>query len=227
MSASSLRSTTIKLAPFNFFKITVGLYRIVPGPPLDPGMQGELLKELHRDYPSLTQIQGGVLFSDPPKGRTLIIDQARVESTETSPRSATQAIERIGDEFQKTLRIVAYPAPYRVKVEADGTIAAWEGLDPVSVLKRHAPPRPEWDALGGVCRFACVRYLFATPDGGQRDVRIEPLFQAPDRFYTSAISMPGSAASETLGDAMERARQEADTIERLSNRLVADIAGES
>jgi hypothetical protein len=190
-------------------------------------MQGELLKELHRDYPSLTQIQGGVLFSDPPKGRTLIIDQARVESTETSPRSATQAIERIGDEFQKTLRIVAYPAPYRVKVEADGTIAAWEGLDPVAVLKRHAPPRPEWDTLGGVCRFACVRYLFSTPDGGQRDVRIEPLFQAPDRFYTSAVSMPGAAASDTLEAAMERARQEADTIERLSNRLVADIAGEN
>ncbi len=199
----------------------------MPGPPLDPGMQGELLKELHRDYPSLTQIQGGVLFSDPPKGRTLVIDQARVESTETSPRSATQAIERISDEFQKTLRVVAYPAPYRVKVEADGTIQAWEGLDPVEVLKRHAPPRAEWDALGGTCKFACVRYLFATADGGQRDIRVEPLFQAPDKFYTSAASMPGANACATLEAAMDRARQEADIIERLSDRLVADIAGES
>src|SRR4029077_446971 len=113
-----------------------------------------------------------------------------------------------------------------VKVEADGTIQAWEGLDPVAVLKRHAPPREDWDSLGGSCRFACVRYLFATPEGGQRDVRIEPLFQAPDRFYTSAISMPGAGASDTLEAAMDRARQEADIIERLSNRLVADIAGE-
>ena len=181
-------------------------------------------KELHRDYPSLTQI--GVLFSDPPKGRTLIIDQARVESTETSPRSATQGSNgSVWSSENATHR--AYPAPYRVKVEADGTIAAWEGLDPVAVLKHHAPPRPEWDDVGGVCRYACVRYLFSTPDGGQRDVRIEPLFQAPDRFYTSAVSMPGAAASDTLDAAMERARQEADTIERLSNRLVADIAGES
>ena len=132
---SVVRSIIIKLAPFNFFKITVGLYRIVPGPPLDPGMQGELLKELHRDYPSLTQIQGGVLFSDPPKGRTLIIDQARVESTETSPRSATQAIERIGDEFQKTLtHVVSGPMP-RERIEARRLLALGGGLDPVAVLK--------------------------------------------------------------------------------------------
>jgi hypothetical protein len=55
-------------------------------------------------------------------------------------------------------------------------------------------------------------------------MHVEPLFAQPDKFYVMVLSVPGSG-SPTLDDAMGRARREAEIIERLSDRVVSDLAG--
>ncbi len=204
-------------------KLSVGLYRPAPAPPLSANMQADLLRELHRDYPSLQQVPGGVIFSDPPKGRMLLIDQTKVESVENSPNSPFDAIGRIQSDFEKSIPVLGYPPPFHVRVEGAGTIQAMEGLNPTGVLLRYAPPSGAWSSLAGDCAFAGVRYIFRTPEGVQRDVHVEPLFAQPDKFYVMVLSI-ANAGLPTLGDAMHHARREAEVIERLCDRVVSDIA---
>ena len=186
-------------------------------------MQAGLLRELHRDYPSLQQIPGGVLFSDPPKGRMLLIDQTKVESVENSPNSPFDAIDRMRSDFAKSVLVLEYPPPYHFKVEGAGTIQAMEGLNPTQVLLEYAPPGKQWSSVAGNCAFAGIRYIFRSEQGTQRDVHIEPLFAQPDKFYVMVLSVAGSG-STSLNDVMESARQEAELIERLSDRIVSDIS---
>lgn len=181
------------------------------------------MRELHRDYPSLTQIPNGVLFSDPAKGRALIIDQTHVEASENSPHVAPSALERLQADVRIAAPIVDFTPPYRVRVEGTGTIQALEGVDPAQVLFAHAPPEPGWNEIGGRCTHACVRYLFTDETGVQRDVHVEPLFAAPDKFYVMVVSMNGNQGVQTLEAAMQQAHDEFDIIERLSNRIVSDL----
>ncbi|GEM_PF-1724752 len=215
-------SASIKLGPFAFMKLSVGLYRPAPVAPLSANAQADLLRELHGDYPSLQQIPGGVLFSDPPHGRILVIDQTKVESVENNPNSPFEAIDRMKSVLAKSIPIVQYPPPFHVRVDGAGVIQALEGLNPTEVLLQHARPHEEWNALAGPCTFAGLRYIFRTPDGGQRDVHVEPLFAQPDKFYVMVVSAAG-AGSATFEAAMERARSEAAIIEHLSDRIVNDL----
>lgn len=203
-------------------KLSVGLYRPAPVAPLSANAQADLLRELHSDYPSLQQIPGGIVFSDPPRGRMLLIDQTKVETVENNPNSPFEAVERMRGVFEKAVPVVQYPAPFHVRVDGAGTIQAMEGLNPASVLLAHAPPRAEWNAIAGHCTFAGLRYIFRGDDGGQRDVHIEPLFAQPDKFYVMVVSAAG-AGLPSLDDAMERARSETEIIERLSDRVVSDL----
>src|SRR5579864_5704270 len=127
--------TTINLGPFNFIKFAVGVYRFPPGQPLDSAVQGELLRELHREYPTLTQIPGGAMFTDPPKGRVLIVDPTKIELTEMNTPSVSTAVDRMKADLERIVPILGVAPPYRLKVEGAGTIQALGGLDPVSVLK--------------------------------------------------------------------------------------------
>jgi hypothetical protein len=218
------RRRIIKLGPFSFLKLSVGLYRAVPAAPVSANVQGDLLRELHRDYPSLQQIPGGVLFSDPPKGRMLLIDQTKVESVENSPNSPFEAIDRMRSDFHKSIPLLEYPPPFHIKIEGAGTIQAMEGLNPTQVLMEHAPPQESWTSLAGSCTFAGIRYIFRTEDGFQRDVHIEPLFAQPDKFYVMVLSMASGAGAASLDQAMDTARQETEVIERLSDRVVSDLS---
>ena len=218
--------TAVKLGPFAFMKLSVGLYRPAPAPPLTANMQADLLRELHRDYPSLQQIPGGVIFSDPPKGRMLLIDQTKVESVENSPNSPFDAIDRMQTDFAKSMPVLQYPPPFHLRIEGAGTIQAMEGLNPTVLLMRHAPPNRHWSELAGVCAFTGIRYIFRTEDGMQRDVHIEPLFAQPDKFYVMVLSATGTGVA-SLDDAMQRARHEAEVIERLSDRVVSDLSESS
>jgi hypothetical protein len=202
------------------------LYRNTISPPLAPNVQGDLLRELHRDYPSLTQIPNGVLFADPAQGRALIIDQTHVEASENNPHVSPAALGRMQADVRIAVPIVDFSPPYRVRVEGTGTIQALEGVDPAEVLLAHAPPQPGWDEIGGRCTHACVRYLFTAPNGVQRDVHVEPLFAQPDKFYVMVVSMNGNLGVDSLEVAMRQAQDEFDIIERLSDRIVADIVGE-
>jgi len=213
----------MKLGPFSFSKISVALHRGTMGPPVAPNVQGDLLRELHRDYPTLTQVPGGVLFTDPAKGRALVIDQQRVEVSENSPTISAATIDRINQDFSKTLPFVSFPPPYGLRFEGVGTVQAMGGFDPVEALKAYAPPDDSWNQIAGTCRYACVRYLFVTPEGAQRDVHVEPLFAAPDRFYVLVVTS-GGTPGPSLPETMQRAHQEMDVIERLSDRIVGDIA---
>ena len=215
----------MKLGPFRFSKIAIALFRVSAGPALTPAVQGELLRELHREYPSLTQIPEGVLFSDAPKGRAFVIDRAKLELSEDSPASVALAIDRMRDDLRKTIQLLAFPPPYRLQVVGEGTIQALEGLDPVSALKTHAPPRDGWDGIAGRCNFAGVRYVFGTSDGERRDLRVEPLFAQPDKFYLSIVSTGEPQGVQSLDEAIAHARREAELMERLSDRITADIAG--
>ena len=197
----------------------------MPAPPLSADAQADLLRELHSDYPSLQQIPGGVIFSDPPRGRMLLIDQTKVETVENNPNSPFDAIDRMRGVFEKAVPVVQYPPPFSVRIDGAGTIQAMEGLNPTQVIFKHAPPREEWNSIAGMCAFAGLRYIFRSEDGGQRDVHVEPLFAQPDKFYVMVLSVPASGA-QTLDDAMERARREAEIIERLSDRVVSDLAAE-
>ena len=86
-----LGECAINLGPFSFIKLSVGLYRPAPAAPLSPNAQADLLRELHAAYPSLQQIPGGVIFSDPARGRVLLIDQTKVETVEkTGGRASDQ-----------------------------------------------------------------------------------------------------------------------------------------
>ncbi len=205
-------------------KLSVGLYRPAPVAPLSANAQAELLRELHAEYPSLQQIPGGVLFSDPPRGRMLLIDQTKVESVENNPNSPFESIDRMRGIFAKSIPVVQYPPPFHLRVDGAGTIQALEGLNPTQVLLQRAHPREEWNSIAGGCTFAGLRFIFRTPDGGQRDVHIEPLFAQPDKFYVMIISAAGSG-SPTLEAAMDRARDETEVIEHLSDRIVADLTG--
>ncbi len=188
-------------------------------------MQGDLLRELHRDYPSLTQIPTGVLFSDPVQGRALVVDQTHIEASENSAHVAASAIERLRNDVRIAAPIVDMAAPYRVRVEATGTVQALEGVNPASVLRAHAPPEPGWDEIAGHCTHACVRYLFTADDGTQRDVHVEPLFAQPDRFYVMVVSVNGVTGAASLDAAIGQTADEVAVIERLSNRIVADLVG--
>jgi len=212
----------VKLGPFSFVKLAVGLYRPAPVAPLSADAQADLLRELHADYPSLQQIPGGVIFSDPSRGRVLVVDQTKVETVENNPNSPFEALERMGSVFGKTVPIVGYPPPFFVRLDGAGTIQAMEGLDPTRVLLQHASPHPEWNSIAGACSSAGLRFIFRAEDGGQRDVHAEPLFAQPDKFYVMVLSMPGSGFS-TLDGALERARAETELIERLSDRMVSDL----
>jgi hypothetical protein len=215
----------MKVGPFFFNKVAIGVHRGQIGPPVSSNAQGDLLRELARDYPSLTQIPGGVLFTDAGKGRALIIDQTRVEASENSPNISMETIDRMGDDLRKTMPLVSFPPPYGLRIEGTGTIQALEGLDPVVALKAHAPPDEQWTEIAGPCRYACVRYLFVTDDGGQRDVHVEPLFAQPDKFYVMVVTTTGMP-SQTLDNVLTRARQEVDVMERLSDRIVSDIVAQ-
>lgn len=192
-------------------------------PPLESAVQGELLRELHRDYPSLTQVPNGVLFADPAKGRTLFVDQTRVETAENGAHVPVSAVDQMENELRTVVPIVDYAPPYRVRVEGTGTIQALEGVNPTQVLRSYAPPEPGWDAIGGRCTHSCLRYLFTADDGTQRDVHVEPLFAQPDKFYVMVVSFNGGQGVASLDDAMRQAHDEVGVIERLSNRIVADI----
>lgn len=213
----------MNLGPFFFSKLAIGVHRGQIGPAVTPNVQGDLLRELSRDYPSLTQIPGGVLFSDPGKGRALILDQMRVEASENSPNISAATVDRFGEDLRKAMPAISFPPPYSLRIEGMGTIQALEGLDPVAALRAHAPPNEGWNEIAGTCRYSCVRYLFVTDDGGQRDVHVEPLFAQPDKFYIMVVTTTGMPR-QSLDDVIRRSRQEVDVIERLSDRIVSDIA---
>jgi hypothetical protein len=214
---------SVKLGPFAYMKLGIGLYRPAPVAPLSPNVQADLLRHLHAEYPALQQVPGGVLFSDPATGRVLVIDQTKIEAVEHNPNSPPDAVERIRLTFRKVVPVVAYAAPFFVRVDGAGTIQALEGLNPTQVLLEHARPREEWQAVAGTCAFAGLRFIFRTFDGGQRDLHVEPLFAQPDKFYLMVASSAGSGAA-TLDAALDRAREEAALIERLSDRIVSDLA---
>jgi len=200
------------------------LYRNTLSAPLPASVQGDLLRELSRDYPSLTQIPNGVLFADATKGRALIIDQTRIEVSENGAHVSTNALEQMQADLHKTVPLIDIAPPYRVRIEGTGTIQALEGLDPAAVLRNYAPPNPAWDSVGGHCTHSCVRFLFTGDDGTQRDVHVEPLFAQPDKFYVMAVSMNAPTGVPSLERAMRVAQDEVGLIERLSDRIVSDIA---
>jgi hypothetical protein len=188
-------------------------------------VQGELLRELHRDYPTLTQIPAGAMFTDPAKGRVLIVDPTKIELTEMNTPSVSAEVDRMRGDLRKIMPILKVVPPFRLKVEGAGTIQALEGLDPVAVLKEYAQPRSSWSELGGNCAFAGLRYVFAADDGAQHDVHVEPLFAQPDKFFITITAATGAQGANSLDDAIESARHESEVIERLSDRIVNDIAG--
>lgn len=204
-------------------KFAFGLYRFPPGQPLDAGVQGELLRELHREYPTLTQIPGGAMFSDPPKGRVLIVDPGKIELTAMNTPSITSAVDRMYDDLRIVLPLLGVIPPFRVKVEGAGTIQALEGLDPVAALKDYVPASESWSELAGRCAFAGLRYVFSEEDGTQRDVHVEPLFAQPDKFFITITAASGPQGSASLEEAISSARRESEIIERLSDRIVNDV----
>ena len=190
-------------------------------------MQGELLRELHHDYPTLTQIPSGAMFTDPAKGRVLIVDPAKLELTEMNTPSVSAAVDRMHDVLRKIVSVLHVEPPFRLRVEGAGTIQALEGLDPVAVLKAYAPPRPSWSELAGDCAFAGLRYVFAAADGAQHDVHVEPLFAQPDKFFITAVASTGPQGASSIEDAVRHARLESEIIERLGDRIAAAISGDA
>jgi len=188
-------------------------------------VQGELLRELHRDYPTLTQIPGGAMFTDPPKGRVLIVDPTKIELTEMNTPSVSTAVERMHQDLRKIVPVLNIVQPFRIKVEGAGTIQALEGLDPVAALKAYAPARESWSDLVGRCAFAGLRYVFAMDDGTQHDVHVEPLFAQPDKFFITITAAGGPNGSASLDEAIATAHHESEVFERLSDRIVNDIVG--
>jgi hypothetical protein len=166
------------------------------------------------------------LFADPSKGRALLIDQTHVEASENSLHVPASAINAMESDLQRAVPILDFAPPFRVRVEGTGTIQALEGVDPAAVLRAYAPPDPAWNAIGGQCTHSCVRFLFTSADGVQRDVHIEPLFAQQDKFYLMIVSFTGAPGAATLPVALEQARNEIAVIERLGDRIVADIVGE-
>lgn len=165
------------------------------------------------------------MFTDPPKGRVLIVDPTKIELTAMNAPSVASAVERMQDDLRKIFPVLRVTPPFRMRVEGAGTIQAMEGLDPVAVLKAYAPARDSWTDLAGRCQFAGLRYVFAADDGTQHDVHVEPLFAQPDKFFITTSSLTGAQGVATLDAAIEHAREESEIIERLSDRIVNDIAG--
>ncbi|HYK54307.1 MAG TPA: hypothetical protein VEV38_12310, partial [Candidatus Eremiobacteraceae bacterium] len=87
------------------------MYRFPPGQPLDAAVQGELLRELHRDYPNLTQIPGGAMFTEPQKGRVLIVDPSKIELTEMNTPSVSAAVDRMYDDLRKIVPVLHVVPP--------------------------------------------------------------------------------------------------------------------
>jgi hypothetical protein len=52
---------------------------------------------------------------------------------------------------------------------------------------------------------------------------VEPLFAQLDKFYVMIVSFSSGQGVASLDDAMQQAHDEVGVIERLSNRIVADI----
>ena len=163
------------------------------------------------------------MFSDPSKGRVLIVDPGKVELTEMNTPSVSSAVDRMQDDLRRVLPLLSVAPPFRVKVEGAGTIQALEGLDPVAALKEYAPPSESWNDLVGRCAFAGLRYVFTDGDGTQHDVHVEPLFAQPDKFFITITAAGGPQGSASLDEAIASARRESEIIERLSDRIVNDI----
>ena len=137
------------------------------------------------------------------------------------------AIDTMQSDLQRAVPILDYDPPFRVRVEGTGTIQALEGVDPAAVLRAFAPPDPAWNAIGGQCTHSCVRFLFTSADGVQRDVHVEPLFAQADKFYLMIVSFTAAPGAATLPEALDRSRSEIAVIERLGDRIVADIVDTS
>ena len=168
-----------------------------------------------------------MLFADPAQGKTLFVDQTRIEAAQAGAHLPASALDQLQSDLRTVAPIVGFDPPYRVRVEGTGTIQALEGVNPASVLRAHAPPNPAWDAIGGTCTHACVRYLFTAGDGIQRDVHVEPLFAQPDKFYVMVVTINSGHVPASLDAAMDQAQSEAGIIERLSNRIVSDIVDQA
>lgn len=164
------------------------------------------------------------MFSDPPKGRVLIVDPGKIELTAMNAPSVVGAIDKMHEDLRRIVPSLHVAPPFRLRVEGAGTIQAMEGLDPVAVLKAYAPPLPTWTDLAGRCTFAGLRYVFATDEGSQHDVHVEPLFAQPDKFFVTIVSSTGPQGVASIDAAIDHARHEAEIIERLSDRIVNDIA---
>jgi len=164
------------------------------------------------------------MFTDPPKGRVLIVDPSKIELTEMNVPAVSAAVDRMRDDLRKIVPVLHVVPPFRLKVEGAGTIQALEGLDPVATLKAYAPPRATWSEVAGKCAFAGLRYVFAGDDGTQHDVHLEPLFSQPDKFFITITSSTGPQGAASLDAAIDQARHESELIERLSDRIVADVA---
>ena len=65
----------------------------------------------------------------------------------------------------------------------------------------------------------------ATDDGAQHDVHVEPLFAQPDKFFITITSSTGPQGVSSLDSAIDHIRNESEVIDRLSDRIVHDIAG--
>lgn len=213
-----------RLAPFRPGTLTVGLYRLAAGK-IDVRVQRELLSVLHMEYPSLDQVPGGIQFSDKYKGKSLTVDLAKVEIEDQDPDSHGTAIQGMTDVFKKVLENINFPAPYRVRLQAQGTIQGMEDCKPEDALRARFGPPSAWfqDVPGGEVPQTGVRYVMEGSDASLREYRIEPWFTRPGHFFVSSSSFSGGAGKETLNDALTFARDEAERVRLLSDRIAADI----
>lgn len=210
-----------QLAPFRPASLTVGLYRLSAAK-IDVRVQRELLGVLHSEYPSLEQVPGGIEFSDKYKGKSLTVDLAKVELEDLDPDSYVVAIDHMIPILEKVLRSLTFPPPYRVRVEATGTIQGL-GSDPLESLRKRFGPEPGWFADVPGHAGPGVRYALEAPDGSIRDYKIEPWFAKPGHFYVSATAFSPPTGESTLVGALDFARAEAERTRVLGDRIATDI----